>query len=309
MAQIKVALAPYGGWENCLHIDNGKVRLVVTTDVGPRIIHFGAVDGANLFHQNRAQQGMVGGSQWRIYGGHRLWHSPQVGYRPNQPDNASVAWERTEFGVRLTAPEEQLTRVQKVIQVELAQDMPCVRVHHEIHNRSPWPVELAPWALTVMREGGLEVFPLPREDTLFLPNYAISFWPWTRPNDPRFTLGEKYMFLRQDERNERWFKIGYRNTEGWGAYFRDGCMFVKRYAERKGARYPDYGSTFETYTDAFFIELESLGPLENVAPDEYVAHDEEWALFRDVVLPQSEADVDQYVLPRIEALRQGVISL
>ena len=35
-----------GGWLNCFRYRNDKVELVVTTDVGPRIIFFGR-DGEN----------------------------------------------------------------------------------------------------------------------------------------------------------------------------------------------------------------------------------------------------------------------
>ena len=39
----------YAGWPNCVELTNGKVKLVATTDVGPRIMHFGFVDGQNVF--------------------------------------------------------------------------------------------------------------------------------------------------------------------------------------------------------------------------------------------------------------------
>ncbi len=43
--------------------------------------------------------------------------------------------------------------------------------------------------------------------------------------------------------------------------------------------YPDFGCNCETYTAGTFIELESLGPLEVVAPGESVQHLERWSLF------------------------------
>lgn len=305
MSQISITKVNYNGWPHCLCMENGLIRLIITTDVGPRIIYCSFNERENLFHQNREQQGLMDDAEWHIYGGHRLWHSPQVGYRPNQPDNVPVQWNILE-GERLslTSSMEQETRVQKVIEIEMAQEEPSVVVRHRIYNRGVWPVKLAPWALTVMREGGMEVFPVPQEDTRFLPNYAISFWPWTKPNDHRFTLGDRYMFLRQDESDERWFKIGYRNTEGWGAYFRDNAMFVKLYDEKKNCEYPDYGSTFETYTDQFFIELESLGPLEEIEPGSYVEHTEKWYLFDQIEAPQSEEDMDQKILPLIRRVQE-----
>jgi hypothetical protein len=35
----------YGGWPNCLRIANDEVELIVTTDVGPRVIRYGFIGG------------------------------------------------------------------------------------------------------------------------------------------------------------------------------------------------------------------------------------------------------------------------
>ena len=34
----------YAGWENCYRLDNGRIELVITGDVGPRVIRFGFID-------------------------------------------------------------------------------------------------------------------------------------------------------------------------------------------------------------------------------------------------------------------------
>jgi len=46
---VEVKKVEYMGWENCYKISNGKIEAVVTTDVGPRIIHFGFEGGKNVF--------------------------------------------------------------------------------------------------------------------------------------------------------------------------------------------------------------------------------------------------------------------
>jgi hypothetical protein len=292
MTQItKIA---YNNWPHCIELKNEKLKLIVTTDVGPRIIFCGTVDSDfNLFYQNKDQQGMINSKEWLIYGGHRLWHSPQIGFRPNQPDNESVSYTINDSRLILSSPVEIATKVQKEIIISMETGENRVRVLHRIYNRGLWPIKLSPWALTVMAEGGIEIFPIPRDDTWFMPNYAISFWPWTKPNDHRFTLGEKYMTIRHDKTDEHWFKIGYRNTEGWGAYLVKGYMFVKLYSLKPGEEYPDYGSTFETYTDNNFLELESLGPFKTLEPDAFTEHLEEWYVFKNIVPPSSENEIDE----------------
>ena len=67
----------YGGWDNCIQITNGIVDLIVTTDIGPRIIRYGFVGQENEMCEVASTMGLTGGDEWRIYGGHRLWHSPE----------------------------------------------------------------------------------------------------------------------------------------------------------------------------------------------------------------------------------------
>ncbi len=54
-AAVKVEKTQYQGWQNCYHISNGAVELIVTADVGPRIIRYGFVDGPNVFKEYREQ--------------------------------------------------------------------------------------------------------------------------------------------------------------------------------------------------------------------------------------------------------------
>ena len=65
----------FGGWPNCYRISNGEIELVVTSDVGPRIMRYGFPGGRNFFKEFPAQlagllasfAGMVAGSlapQW-----------------------------------------------------------------------------------------------------------------------------------------------------------------------------------------------------------------------------------------------------
>jgi hypothetical protein len=162
----------------------------------------------------------------------------------------------------------------------------------------------------MMHEGGVEILPIPQDKPRdYMPNYAICFWPWTKPNDHRFTLGEKYMILRHDAANKDWFKIGYRNTEGWGAYFSQGYLFVKTSNLIRDKNYPDYGSSFETYTDCEFTEFETLGPLETVNPGAYTEHTENWYLISgvpefNISTPISEDEIENVIVPHITGVLQ-----
>jgi hypothetical protein len=82
------------------------------------------------------------------------------------------------------------------------------------------------------------------------------------------------------------------NKQGWAAYARGAALFVKRFAYREGASYPDYNCNCETYTAGDFIEVESLSPLARLEPDASAEHLERWSLFADVELGATEATLE-----------------
>jgi hypothetical protein len=77
----------YNGWQNCLRLENALVDVVITTDVGPRIIRYGFLGEENEFAELEEHAGQSGGKEWRMYGGHRLWHAPESLPRSYYPDN------------------------------------------------------------------------------------------------------------------------------------------------------------------------------------------------------------------------------
>ena len=93
-------------------------------------------------------------------------------------------------------------------------------------------------------------------------------WSYTDLADSRWVFGTEYIQLNQLSEPTGRFKeqmCGIYNPAGWGAYYRDGHLFVKRAPVIAGARYPDFGCNFEVFTNPDFLELETLGPLQEWA--------------------------------------------
>ena len=44
-------MVSYGGWKNNVRLANKKIEMIVTLDVGPRVIRFGRPGGKNLFKE------------------------------------------------------------------------------------------------------------------------------------------------------------------------------------------------------------------------------------------------------------------
>ena len=293
----------YGGWPNCYRLSNDIVDLIVTTDVGPRVIRFGFVGQDNEFKEYEEMMGQTGGDEWRIYGGHRLWHAPEVRSRTYFPDNGPVELKEHDSFVRLVQPTEPTTGIQKEIDLRLWPDKAKVSVTHRLRNTNLWAVELAPWALTVVAQGGKAVIPLPprgsHEENL-LPTNTFTLWAYTDMSDPRWTWGREYVMLRQDPEAQVPQKIGMMVPGGWVAYARNGHLFVKKFNHVLGGYYPDLGCSVETFTNADMLEVETLGPLVRLAPGAAVEHVEGWFLFDDVPVPRDDADVDAHILPKVQ---------
>jgi len=101
---MQVQVVPYGGWQTCLRLANNEVELIVTAEVGSRIIRFGFIGGGNEFVEYPEQMGRRGDSEYVAYGGHRLWLAPEVVERTKHPDNLPVEWAQEGEALRVTAP-------------------------------------------------------------------------------------------------------------------------------------------------------------------------------------------------------------
>jgi hypothetical protein len=290
MSKVKLQKKPYGGWENCVYISNDVVDLVVTTDVGPRIIRYGFHGQDNELCEIKSQGGLTRGSEWRMYGGHRLWISPESRVRTYEPDNAPVSWEEVENGITVKQKAGPDTKVIKEMHITLASTGSHVTVNHRLTNDGHKKIELSVWAITVMKAGGKEVIPHIRRNTGLLPNRNIALWPYTRLDDSRMTLGGKFIILRQDNAVQRPLKIGVSNKNGWAVYFNSNNLFLKRHAHIKNALYPDFGVSYETYTNHFMLEMESLSPLTLLKPGEDIDHEESWELFENINMPADDED-------------------
>ncbi|HUU69935.1 MAG TPA: hypothetical protein VM186_10440 [Planctomycetota bacterium] len=293
----------YGGWDNCYRLANRSIELIVTGDVGPRVIRLAPKNGQNLFKEFASMMGKTGGDEWRICGGHRLWHSPEAKPRTYFPDNLPVQISEIKNGLRTLQMVETTTGIQKQMEITLDPAKPHVKVVHRLTNRTLWPVKLAPWALSVMAPGGVAIIPQApyssHEESL-LPARPIVLWPYTNMADKRWTWGQRYIQLRQDTKARKPQKVGLALQDGWAAYALKGTLFLKRFAHVANVEYPDFGCSFETFTNADMLEVESVGPLATLEPGKAVQHVEHWFVFENVKIGKTDAAIEKAIVRLIE---------
>lgn len=183
---------------------------------------------------------------------------------------------------------------------------------HRLTNRNPWPVVLAPWAITMMAPEGVAILPqepfashpdFPADGAptgvSFLPARSLALWSYTRLNDPRWGFLERYLLLQQDPSLPAPLKIGVSNHQGWCGYLRNGELMLKRFPWQAGAHYPDEGCNNELFTNADMLEVESLGPLVTLSPGETTEHSESWFYFKDIAPPLEDDALSAALSPAL----------
>src|SRR5476651_1747067 len=98
---MKIEKTEFGGWANCLRLANEHAELIVTLDVGPRIISYQHLPGGkNVLKTNAEELGKSGEDHFVARGGHRIWVAPE-NVLTYLPDNSPVTSEILPDGVRL----------------------------------------------------------------------------------------------------------------------------------------------------------------------------------------------------------------
>lgn len=304
---VKVEKVEYKGWRNCYRISNGEVELIATSDVGPRVIRFGFVGGQNVFKEFTEQLGKSGEDKFQLRGGDRVWKAPEDPVATWAPDNVAVEISVTGNGLIARAPVEPLTHLRKEIEIRMAERGTDVTVVHRVSNESLFPLEYSAWALTMMAPGGVAISGFPprgKHPANLEATNPLVMWAYTNLADKRWTFTKKYLALRQDPNNSDAQKLGMFNPHTWGAYVLNGEVFIKQAAGDAHASYPDFGCSFETFTNNEFLEMETLSPLKKVAPGETVEQTEHWSLHKNVRLKElTDAAIDAEISPLLDSAR------
>lgn len=269
----------YKNYGKCVCLDNGTIKLIATTDVGPRIVFFGPSDGTNMLFEDidRNFYEMNNGyGVWYAYGGHRMWLAPEVMPETYLPDNVKIE-SFFDNGVLMLRP--AMTKFDKQFEITVTMgEGSSVVIDNKITNCSDKPAEFAPWSVTGLAAGGIEVIPLCKDDNGFLPNRTMSLWSYSDIKDERFELNNGYAVLKQDPKKKQPFKAGFNVTGKQIIYVKDQQVMKVTFDDYKKIEYPDFCCNFETYTNDLFLECEILGELRTYQPGETAYVREVWEI-------------------------------
>lgn len=260
-------------------LQNAHMRLEVLEHGGPRLVGV-YLDG--IQHNQLAElpdfRIETAFGLYRFYGGHRLWHAPEAMPRTYIPDNEGASVEIHENSLSLSGPVEPGSGMQKSILIEMEANQARFSMTQKITNCGLWPVRLAPWSITQLPVGGMAIFPQTQgavDAHGLLPNRQITLWPYSQWRDKRLYLEDDLVLLHALPFKQP-FKLGYFNRRGWMAYLRDGVLLVKRFQPQPELPHLDNGCNTESYSWEEFIELEILGPEQELKPGESTTLVENW---------------------------------
>lgn len=277
--------------EPTVTIGNDRVAVHVVTTMGPRLLRFTDAKGRSPLAET-PDLTLPGpeGRNFRLVGGHRLWAAPEDPARTYVPDDAPPVIEELASGLRFTQPAPPQTGLEKTVEVRVPADGAYAVVTHRLTNQGREPLRAAPWAITMLQPGGTAILPIrsPREDA-YQANRAVILWPYTKLADPGIQIGEDVITVEATRATSS--KIGTVLQRGWLAYVVDEQVFVKRTSHFDDRVYADLGASGQVYAGPQFCELETLGPLAELAPAASISHREIWELHDRADLPTDWDDL------------------
>lgn len=306
---LEIKEIDYENYGKCVRISNSIIDVIVTIDLGPRIVRFGFVGDANILYNDLERKYVTNNSSmderygkdaaFYCYGGHRIWLSPERMPDTYYPDNEPVIYCVLPEGVSFTPARQKHNEMQLNFEVIMGEDATDIMVVHSAKNCSSEKQSYALWSVTMVNGGGVEIIPQNyNSSNTLLPNRAFSVWPYTDINDKRITLGNKYLTIQHDNEIDKALKIGVNDGSGWALYTNHDYTLVKRYIHSAQAMYPDYGCSYETYVNKDYVEMESLSPLYGIEPGEGIRHVDNLKLYKapaDAIVPTDEDAIKTFI--------------
>jgi hypothetical protein len=279
---MSISKAEYAGHQAVV-VEAGSARLVATTSVGPRVLALLGPDGTNAFAELPDMTlPCPDAGPIHLRGGHRLWAAPEVPRLTYRPDDDPVEVEDVPDGVRLRTRVDPVSGISRETTIRVTGPQRFA-FGYRVVNHATGPQRLAAWAITMMAPGGRAWLPLlgrPFDEGGFQAQRNVVLWSYARLDDPRLVLSDAAIEVRTDRISRAGgggsFKVGTSLRRGWLAHWRAGVLLVKRAGHDETREYADLGASGQVYSHAEFTELESLGPLTNLAPGAAAEHGEDW---------------------------------
>ena len=283
------------GYSDCIELSNATTKAVLCPAAGGRILSY-AIGGKNILFLPPGDEGWTwdGGPGGAPMNAGRCDIGPEYG-PPRRPLLRQGRWAGTILGPRkaiLRSQADSATGVRLERTFELAAHGSELKFTQTIINTStknaPRKVEYCHWSRTFVCGKGTCIVPVSRPSRF--PNFYVRYDPPSEegppgksinflPEDPKIDLVGDYLLIRDRPINP---KLGFDSYRGWFAYLsKQDLLFVKKFPTYPDRVYNEVaGLTISIYYPGQrdLVELEPIGPREQLGPGELASFTETWYL-------------------------------
>jgi hypothetical protein len=277
------SVVTFYGYDDCLELRNSTTIVTLCPAAGGRVLRY-AVNGKNVLYLPPGSEGWQfepGVKKGKMYAG-RFDFGPEkmVGQRDELWMGRWSAQITGDRSARMTSKIDARNGVQLIRDFELDRDSSYLRCTQTIHNVSDREVSYCHWSRTFAIGGGIAVVPrserarFPSGYVLYEPGDKIQF----KPDDPNVIVQDDAVIVSGPP---EFPKLGFDSYEGWIAYYAPtDQLFVKRYASHRDRGYNEIAGLTASvwYPNDAMVEVEPIGPAENLSPGESANFDEHWWL-------------------------------
>lgn len=200
---------------------------------------------------------------------------PAVTYAP---DDHRCQVTENDRGLTIIGPADAAGLVKEI---SLSVEDDTLVVDHRISNAGDNPLEVAPWAITQLRLGGVALLPVrgSKPGNELQADRSLVIWPYTDLADPRLAFQKD--LVRIEGRPGPALKLGSGPDPGRLQYLLDGYVFTKKIVPAQGNGYADRGAVGQVFVKDAFVELESLGRIARLEPGQSAELRESWEIVSD----------------------------
>ena len=270
-----------------LEITTARVRMIVITELGPRIAWLSTPDGENLLYWQANELGRNG---WRLLGGHRVWPTRPLADESEDAyaaDNDPCEVTESDGIVTVTGALHPFLKTRRGIQIRSLDDC-TFEVTSFVRNDGTMLYSAGVWSLTCVVPRPGMTFGVPLGDRRLSWDVVKIIIPRTwadhtsRVNDPQIRFEEEFMIVDPAGIETKrmlwapWGTIAMTSPE-------KGLSFIKRTHSDPTGQYP-LGCNLALYVGSgnFMVEMETYGEERTLMPGDTAVNVETWKLVDDV---------------------------
>ena len=295
-AEEGAEVVEYYGYDDCIQLSNHRTTVVLCPAAGGRVLEY-SYDGTNMLYLPPGNEGWrydpkskrspmdAGrfdiGPEKVVKRGKILWAGPWKG---------EIIGKRS---AKLTSEFDRESGARLVREFHLHESSSQLRCTQTIINESKKPINLCHWSRTFAIGGGIAV--VPRSPRGRFPNGYVMYETGNsvniNPEDPSILVNDKAVIVSAPPKHP---KLGFDSHAGWLAYLApNNFMFVKRFRTYPDRAYNELAALTVSvwYPEKEMVELEPIGPAEDLKPGKQASFSEEWWLLPHE-FPQDGKNID-----------------